>query len=285
MKKLLSALLALSVLVSLTACGMKTESSLISTQQASAIEDRKTEAGAINVSENETSAAGLEKEIRQAFGKVLWDVYQLGMLPDGSKLDYASMEGAAENSFSISDIDGDGQDELLLCWVNACMAGKAAYVFGYQDGSIWQELNEFPELTFYDNGFVKANWSHSQGPGGDFQSYSVYRYHAENDTYQLFGGAQAWDRNYCENYELIGRTFPETIDADGDGIVYFIFPADWDGHYKNVPLVDGADYEQWSKSYLDGAEELYITVQKLTEANIAVLGYPKPDVPVAQPTG
>lgn len=204
MKKLLSALLVLSVLASLTACGMKTESSLISTQQAAAIDAGKTEADAINVSENETSAAGLELETRQAFGKVLWDAYQPGMLPDGSKLDYASMEGAAENSFSIADIDG---------------------------------------------------------------------------------GAQAWDRNYWESYEFSGRTFPETIDADGDGIVYFIFPADWDGHYKNVPLVDAADYEQWSKSYLDGAEELCITAQKLTEENIAVLGYPKPEVPAAQPTG
>lgn len=285
MEKLLSALLVLSVLASLTACGTKTESAQTSAQQTAAIDAGKTEAGAVNVSEIETSAADLEKETRLAFGKVLWDAYQLGMLPDGSKLDYASMEGAAENSFSVADIDGDGQEELLLCWENACMAGKAEYVFGYRDGSIWKELDEFPELTFYDNGFIKANWSHNQGPGGDFQPYSVYRYHAENDTYQFFGGAEAWDRNYWENYEFSGRTFPETIDADGDGIVYFIFPADWEWHYANVPLVDGADYEQWSKSYLDGAEELCITAQKLTEANIAVLGYPKPDVPAAQPAG
>lgn len=43
--------------------------------------------------------------------------------------------------------------------------------------------------------------------------------------------------------------------------------------------------EQWSNNYLDGAEELHITTQQLTEENIAVLGYSKPDVPVSQPAG
>lgn len=92
-------------------------------------------------------------------------------------------------------------------------------MFGYQDGSVYQELAEFPDLNFYDNGFIKANWSHNQGPGGDFWPYSIYRYNAEDDTYQFFGGVEAWDRSYYETYELNGSTFLENIDIDGDGIV------------------------------------------------------------------
>lgn len=38
------------------------------------------------------------------------------------------------------------------------MAGMVTYVFGYQDGSVYQELAEFPDLNFYDNGFIKANY-------------------------------------------------------------------------------------------------------------------------------
>lgn len=138
-------------------------------------------------------------------------------------------------------------------------------------------------LTFYDNGTVKAEWSHNQGLAGDFWPYNVYCYDAENDVYQSCGSVDAWDRSrHEESYE--GEIFPSEIDVDGDGLIYYILPADWDGHY-DVPLVDGADYENWQKSYFEGAEEITISTQRLTEENIAVLGYLKPYVPIPEPLG
>lgn len=229
-------------------------------------------------------SASEEEAHRLAFGKVLWDIYQQGLLPDGSMLDYTGMEAAGENSFAIMDIDNDGQEELLLFWENASMAGMLECVFGYADGSIYKEQAEFPGQIFYDNGIIEAGWSHNQGPAGEFWPYNLYRYDAESDIYLFLGGADAWDKRAAEeSYE--GVPFPADIDADGDGIVYYIFPADWNGQYDDIPPVDGADYESWRNTYIDGAKEIQIPYQKLTEENIAALGYPKPDIVLPEPAG
>lgn len=228
--------------------------------------------------------ASAQEAQRQAFGKVLWDIYQQGMLPDGSILDYTDTESAADNSFAIIDIDKDGEDELLLVWESASMAGMTEVLFGYEDGGVHTELAEFPGLVYYDNGMAEAMWSHNQGLAGTFWPFNVYCYDAESDTYKSYGGADAWDKSVAEeNYD--GEPFPTDIDADGDGIVYYIFPAGWNGRYEDILPVDGAEYEKWRSAYIDGAVEIEIPLQKLTEENIAALGYPKPDVPQPQPVG
>lgn len=224
-----------------------------------------------------------EKDRQQAFGKVLWEVYQSGILPDGSELEYQGMESAAQNSFALADVDGDGQEELLLFWGNASMAGMKGIVFGYADGAVYTELEEFPMLTFYNNGYVKAEWSHSQGLEGEFWPYNIYRYDAENDVYQYWGGADAWDKSVGEE-NLNGEPFPSDIDVDGDGILYYLLPADWNGQYDKY-LVDGSDYENWRSAYMSDGEEIEISGRKLTEENISALGCPKPDVIVPQPLG
>lgn len=242
--------------------------------------------GCSTVMGEDTVINEVEQETSQhlAYGKVLWDAYQRGILPDGSPLDYIGMEAAENNRFAIIDIDGDGQEELLLCWDYASMAGSVEFVFGYNDGEIHTELQKFPRLTFYDNGIVEGGWSHNQGLAGEFWPYDIFRYDAERDVYQSYGSIDAWDRSVLDvNYK--GEPFPENIDIDGDGIVYYFFPADWDGHVEEIPLIDGAEYEEWRNDYLNGAEEISIDFQQLTEENIAALGYPKPDIQLPQPVG
>ncbi|MDE6641877.1 MAG: hypothetical protein K2K63_15290 [Acetatifactor sp.] len=239
---------------------------------------------ASNTSTGSGDAASEEETLRQAFGKVLWDIYQQGILPNGSTLDYTDMESAANNSFAVIDIDNDGQDELLLMWESASMAGMTEIIFGYEGGAVYMELAEFPSQTYYDNGIVEVAWSHNQGLAGTFWPFNVYCYDAKNDIYQSYGGVDAWDKNVAEeNYK--GVPFPADIDVDGDGIVYYIFPADWNGQYEDIPLVDGAEYEKWRNAYIAGAEKIEISLQKLTEENIAALGYPKPDISLPQPVG
>lgn len=224
-----------------------------------------------------------DKNQQMAFGKVLWDIYQRGILPNGSSLEYMGMESAATNSFALIDLDSDGREELLLLWETASMAGMKGYVFSYGDGEVYEELQAFPSLKFFDNGIVIANWSHNQGLAGDFWPYFIYRYDADNDAYQNLGGVDAWNKRVREKNEN-GDCFPTDIDADGDGVVYFILPTDWNGQY-DLPIVDGSDYKKWWNSYMEGAKELNIPFQKLTEENIAALGYPKPEVQIPEPVG
>ena len=50
--------------------------------------------------------------------------------------------------------------------------------------------------------------------------------------------ADAWDKSVAKTKEQ-GDVFPDDIDADQDGVVYYLLPADWDGNYDMEP-VDGA---------------------------------------------
>lgn len=240
-------------------------------------------AGGLPSTEMDESRGSLE-ERRQAFGKALWDVYFRGILPDGEELEYVNREAAEGNSFAVTDMDGDGQEELVLLWSGTSMSGMVQIIFGYEDGRFHEELSGFPDQTFYENGMVEIGWSHNQGLSGSFWPYFVYAYDAGSDAWRSAGGADAWEKSVREE-DYSGNPFPEEMDTDGDGMVYFILPPDWDGQYEGLLPVDGAEYEEWRSSWLDGAAKMDIPFRKLTEENIAALGYPKPDWPEPQPAG
>lgn len=236
-----------------------------------------------------------EKTARElAYGKALWEAYLTGTLPDGSSLDYQGEEEAAKNSFAVADVDRDGEQELLLIWDNGIMAGRAEYVFGYDEARdrLYEKLVEWPLIRFYDNGFAVADWSHNQGPSAPwdvFWPYNVYRYDTEKDGYLPYATVTSWDSSirdtppdppfYSEGH------FPQDLDQDGDGILYYIFPGQWDGYYSDDCLVDGGGLAEWENACLGGASREDIAVQSLTEENIIPFGYPKPSVEKPQPQG
>ncbi len=50
-----------------------------------------------------------------AYGKVLWDMYLLGLRPDGEELERATDLGPAEgNRFAIADVNGGGAEPLEI---------------------------------------------------------------------------------------------------------------------------------------------------------------------------
>lgn len=233
---------------------------------------------------------------RTAYGKVLWDAYQQGLLPDGTQLDWTDSESAAKNKFALADVDGDGKDELILYWTQAIMAGQLGEVYAYspQTDTVRLELSEFPDLTFYDNGTVLAGWSHNQGWGGQFWPYSVYQFQPGTRDFVMRGAVDAWDRS-CTDENRPGL-FPLDIDADGDGLVYFLLSGEWPRTSRTAPdgsvyetwaadPVDGDAYEAWEDFFIDGALETGVSFQELTEENIAALGCPKPSYTPPEPKG
>ena len=220
---------------------------------------------------------------RMAYAQVLRDALVSGILPNGEGLDWTSAEAAEENQFAVCDLNGDGEEELLLRWTNACMAGTADFVFRYESGAVSQEFLEFAGVEFYTNGAAKAPWSHNQGWAGRFWPYNLYQYDQEAKTYVELGAVDAWDLSNTEGDETLAAAFPKDADADGDGLVYYILTGDWytnsrtpsdgnlDGRLWGVDPVDGPDHESWLNARTGGAEPVRLPLQKLTEENIAAL--------------
>ncbi len=293
MKKTISLIVMLLIVFDLASCGATEEKvnmsgssgeSVVSVTEE-AVADEPIQSDDLAQTEESPALTLEEEEQRLAFGKALWDIYQRGILPDGRELDYHGMESATNQEFALTDIDGDGKEELLLKWEYAAMAGMVELVFGYQNGTLYIELSEFPRLTFYDNGVVTAGWNYNRGLAQGLWPYNVHCYDEENDVYQWIGSVEAWEKSFQEkNYD--GALFPDEVDLDGDGSIYYLLPPSWwDFRYDEIPLVDGADYVEWRESYINGAEQISILYQKLTEENISALGYPKPYIELPEPVG
>ena len=223
------------------------------------------------------------EDSRKRFGEILWNAYLKGELPDGSKLAWMSVEEAAENHFTVTDIDGDGRQELLLFWTEAYMAGNQCVIYDYHDGVLWKQGQFFPSLRFYDNAAIEEDWSHNQGWSGRFWPHYAYRYNPQSDLYEQVGFVEGWDKR------VVSEGFPDDIDADGDGLVYDVRPADADwtigSRYELERMMDGPAYEEWRQSYLNGSQEVEIGLIPLTEENIAALGAPKPIAHEVKPVG
>lgn len=219
------------------------------------------------------TAAGDGETLPAAYGKALWDVYRKGILPDGHQLEYTGTEMAERNHFAVCDVDGDGRKELLIHWSNpVSVAGMAEYVLDSDGGQCYTELSEYPSLCYYDNGSVEADWSHNQGKAGRIWPKNFYRYNHEKDIYEDYGSMDAWDKS------LEKEGFPDEIDADGDGLVYYLMPADWDvdywnGGYEKKVTVDGSGYEAWRAECVGDAKMIQPEYQYLTPENIEALGF------------
>lgn len=254
--------------------------------------------GPASASEDGGAAPALssgEEDRRLAYGKVLWDAYLKGVLPDGTELDRPSLLAPAEgNRFALWDVDGDGEEELLLYWVNASMAGMRGIVFGFRDGAVYEELSAFPALTFYEGGAVQADWSHNQGWGGRFWPYTVYQFQPETGVYAEAGAVDAWDRALTDGDHP--GWFPEETDKDGDWLIYYLLSGEWTWGSRTAPdgsvyetwaveAVDGDAYERWRDSLFDVDSAIRIPFQELTEETVAALGCPRPDVTYPEPVG
>lgn len=181
-------------------------------------------------------------------------------------------ENLSGENFAICDVNGDGKNELITQRNNTYMAGQAERVYD-ADGN--ELLWDFTRNAYYDNGYVTAGWSHNQGVAGDkLWPYTLYRYDGSAGKYVPEASVDGWDksiRDTCLSYDETIIPFPDDIDRDGDGFVYYIITED--GGYAPVygDPMDYADYALWAARYL-GANRVDVTYYPLTEENIALIG-------------
>lgn len=212
------------------------------------------------------NGADFDKEAKNMYTSILKDIYYKHTFPDGQACDWNDNSDISKNRFAVYDIDQDSKEELIIEYANASMAGMVELIYDYDNNTKTadEEFREFPALTYYDNGIIKADWSHNQGLAGNFWPYTLYQYDRESDSYVDVGMVDAWDRSLSET-DYNGNSFPAKSDTDGDGIVYYIME---DGEYKLDHPVDWTEYEQWQDSYLGTAKEINVPFMDLTEENI-----------------
>lgn len=210
--------------------------------------------------------------IRHKYNGVLSQLVCAQQLPNGDIIESPYDWGAemTDNSYAISDVDGDGYEELIISYSTASMAGMFEAVYGYnpETDTLTQEFMGFPSVTFYDNGMIKADTSHNQSYG-EFWPFSLYQYNAASDSYSQVGYVDTWDISITDTfYDYESETevpFPTDKDTDGDGILYNIQKGDPNNYSWDISdyQYNKSDFEEWYESYLNGAKEIALESQPI----------------------
>lgn len=167
--------------------------------------------------------------IRHKYSGVLSQLVCAQQLPNGYMIEspYDWDMEMTDNSYAITDMDGDGYEELVIIYSTASMAGMFETVYGYnpETDTLTQEFMGFPSVTFYDNGMIKEDASHNQSYG-ELWPFGLYQYDAASDSYSQVGYVDTWDVSINDtSYDYESKTelpFPTDKDTDGDGILYNI---------------------------------------------------------------
>lgn len=234
--------------------------------------EKKSVSDSADVEENAEKAQVLyEAQIRQYYGGILSQIIAARQLPDG-ELDTSSLDAGfgemRDNHFAVTDIDGDGREELIISYANVTMAGMMAIIYDYDPavGELKRELTQWPALTFYDNGIIKAEASHNH-THGEFWPFALYQYESESDSYKQIAYVSTWDKEFSDVYE--GQPFPDELDTDGDGTLYNISEgAEATYEYEDYKY-NQADFEEWYNGMMENANEVSIDYQPMEYESFA----------------
>lgn len=207
-------------------------------------------------------------ETRAAFAQVLRNLTESHVLPDGTQLTPGvAPADFSGNRFAIADVDYDGKEELILCYVTADTAGQQGTILGYAPdrGEVYIQLLSIPGMEFYGNGAVKVRLSHNQ-VGSALWPYILYTYQPQADLYRPEAFVYSWEKGIHPTNDT-GEPFPDQLDRSKTGILYYVESGGWD---DSTPL-DQADYLTWEKAVLEDSPQRSLSFLPLTEENIAAL--------------
>ena len=207
---------------------------------------------------------------RACYAEVLRNFKNNLLLPDGSEVFYeGGLYGNIDgNVFGVYDVDGDGEEELIIEFSTAPMMGMFEKVYGYdaENDTVVEELAAIPGTQFCENGIAKVMISHNQGTGGKFWPYTVFKYNPDSKVYEELGFISAWDGEYFpEDYS--GEPFPAEEDTDGDQMLYYIFPNGYD-YNEEKEAINIKELETWLADNGADSEQISFDGFKLTDYNI-----------------
>ena len=208
------------------------------------------------------------------YSEVLMQILTDRTDPDGRYFDDGG-QGVdfSRNCFAITDVDGDGRDELIFNFNDTYMAAMREIVYDYdeENDTLRTELGDvFPFTRYYSNGYVKEDASHNHTCDPETRGiwpYNLYKYDADTDSYINIGYVQCWDKLvFPTNYE--DEAFPDEFDADGDNLLFFV------GYYSNesddveCTYMDREEFETWEQTMFPDEYRLGIEYHHMTEEEI-----------------
>lgn len=216
--------------------------------------------------------AGAESEIptrMEAYRTALTNWMEKQEWPDGSQCAYDPDFGPmSDNRFAIHDVDGDGAEELIMSYVSAPVVGEAEKVYGYDEmsGRFVEKFSGFPAVAYLTGGFIQEYWSHNQGYAGENDwPYTILRYDPVKEQYEVVAWVDSWDRSISDTY-FDGTPFPEDIDTESEGVVYFL------GEGEDSQTISRQTLNAWRRELMGDAMGLAVRYQPLTAEAIAATG-------------
>ena len=270
-QKLLIALLTTAVFATgITGCGKEKDTAEDREEKDEEEEEHKNKkdskenenaAGKEEAEEQETAPSVDHTVYYQAYADAIDRIINDHVLPDGEA---AAVDGVDyeidKNSFAVYDVDEDGIKELIISWGNQCMAGMVENVYQYQpdEDTFVTELQEFPGVSYCNNGFAIAYWSHNQ-TYGNMWPYTIYEYNKDTNVYEMTGQVSAWDKEICDT-GYNGEPFPDEVDVEHAGVVYDIsFHERYTGGFQ----YSQSDYDDFYQKVLANKKPFEIPFHKI----------------------
>ena len=198
--------------------------------------------------------------------KTIHDEQSWPDLPDADGIELFDPGTIEDELFAIFDVDGDGQEELLISVSNTYTAGMREIIYGYdpRSGGVRIEADCFVAVNHYP-GLLMVDASHNQGYGGDvIWPYAIMQYDEVADEYNVAFMVDGWCREIAACDPDTGMPYPEDIDTEHDGHVYLIT------ENGQTRIVNRADYWKWQAELFAGKEALTIPWQRMTAENIGL---------------
>ncbi len=207
--------------------------------------------------EQPSTAAAQEDHNREVFHKVLEELHDRKLLPSGKELELTGE--LEENRFAVTDLDGDGREELVLEITQTVPEDCFTAVYDVDaDGDLRREVRYSAEMTFWTDGIVIAAYTDAAESEDDFIPYAAAQYDAEQDVYTEFAYVAAIERDKLEAADLLDE-YPDEADTSGTGRVYCI--------HGDTP-VDVTEYEAWYESWHTGITQIEVPFETLTKEHI-----------------
>jgi hypothetical protein len=182
-----------------------------------------------------------------------------------------------DNQFAIADVDGDGQEELIVCFMASSADEFRTSIYRYDEstGVCVEELQtaprenpgKYPGMTFYDNGVISVYLS--TNPGREvcetIWPYSIYQWNGKSKSYDYVGTLYGLDKQLAVK---AGEEYPTAADTDGYGTVYYLVDDSATGQNADSKTMSRSKYESWYEKMFGGAAAKDITYLDMTDENI-----------------